>query len=179
MREPIPIRPMPADATSPDARPESSSEPSSDARPPAALSADEARSLRRLVALMIPASAAHDVPGADDDAIFADIVASLGRDAPAVQLALRQLDRLGGGCFADLPPEARQAVARRWREDGAAPLSAVVAATVRCYYRDDRVMRAIGLEPRPPYPQGFTVEEGDWSLLEPVRRRRRIWRDAP
>ena len=52
-------------------------------------------------------------------------------------------------------------------------------AVSRCYYRDDRVMRSIGMELRPPFPRGFDVAPGDWSLLDPVRARGRIWRDAP
>jgi hypothetical protein len=147
--------------------------------PDATLSTDECRSLRVLVALMIPASAAHGMPGADDDAIFTDIVASLGRDEMAVRGALQELDTLAGGVFADLAHEARPDVVRRFRDSGSPRVAAVVAATVRCYYRDDRVMRAIGLEPRPPFPTGFDVEPGDWSMLDPVRRRGRIWRAAP
>ncbi len=46
------------------------------------------------------------------------------------------------------------------------------------YYRDDRVMRSLDMELRPPFPGGFTVEQGDWSLLDPVRSRPKLWRDA-
>ena len=45
------------------------------------------------------------------------------------------------------------------------------------YYRDDRVLLALGLEARSPFPKGHTVEQGDWSLLDPVRRRAPFWRD--
>ena len=55
----------------------------------------------------------------------------------------------------------------------------LMAVTVRCYYGDDRVMRSFGMEPRAPYPQGHEVEQGDWSLLEPVRARGPIWRGVP
>ena len=34
----------------------------------------ERRDLRRLAAIMVPASAEYGVPGADDEAIFGDIV---------------------------------------------------------------------------------------------------------
>jgi len=47
-----------------------------------------------------------------------------------------------------------------------------------CYYRDDRVMRSLGIEPRPPFPGGFAVEQGDWSLLDPVKARAPFWRQA-
>jgi hypothetical protein len=56
--------------------------------PGAELTPAEARDLRRLAAFMVPASAEHGVPGADDAAIFADIVRSLGRDRDAVREAL-------------------------------------------------------------------------------------------
>ena len=45
------------------------------------------------------------------------------------------------------------------------------------YYRDDRVLLAIGHEARAPFPKGYDVEQGDWSLLDPVRRRAQFWRD--
>ena len=48
----------------------------------------ERRDLRRLAAFMVHASAEYGVPGADDEAIFADIVHSLGRNRDAVREAL-------------------------------------------------------------------------------------------
>ena len=40
------------------------------------------------------------------------------------------------------------------------------------------VMRSLGMEPRPLFPKGFEVEQGDWSLLDPVRARPKLYRDA-
>ncbi len=140
------------------------------------LTPSQQQSLRRVVALMIPASVEHGMPGADDDLIFADILASLDRDAPAVRSALERLDALAGRTFHDLSDDMQRAAIETFRKQHAGLASALVAVTVRCYYRDDRVMRAIGMEPRPPYPKGFKVEQGDWSLLDPVRARGPIWR---
>jgi len=39
-------------------------------------------------------------------------------------------------------------------------------------------MRALGLEPQPPYPKGRRVEQGDLSLLDVVRGRPRMWGDV-
>ena len=39
-------------------------------------------------------------------------------------------------------------------------------------------MRSLEMEARAPFPKGFEVEAGDWSLLDPVRARSPIWRDA-
>jgi hypothetical protein len=39
-------------------------------------------------------------------------------------------------------------------------------------------MRSLGMEPRPPFPTGHEVEQGDWSLLDPVRKRAKFYRDV-
>jgi hypothetical protein len=143
------------------------------------LSADERRSLRCLAGIMVPASKEFGVPGADDDAIFADIVASLGPDARLVSAALRRLDSLCGGRFADQGAAAQQAACEALRKECSPLVPVLVRVIVQCYYRDDRVMRSLNMEPRPPYPLGFEVESGDWSLLDPVRARGKIYRDAP
>ena len=143
------------------------------------LSPAEIRDLRCVAGMMIPASTEYDVPGADDDVIFADIVASIGRDLADIRRALATLQRLAGGAFADLSPAAREAVAEEFRSMGGTPAAALSRCVLQCYYRDDRVVISLGLEARPPFPKGHTLEQGDWSLLDPVRARPKMWRDAP
>jgi hypothetical protein len=140
------------------------------------LPAQQARDLRALAGTIIPASAAYGVPGADDERIFGDILGSLGRDRDDVCRALADLAVLAGGGFAELAPARRNEVAARLREAGGAPLAALVRVVLLCYYRDDRVMRSLGQEPRPPFPKGHVVEQGDWSLLDPVRARPKMYR---
>jgi hypothetical protein len=141
------------------------------------LTADQCRSLRCLVEMMIPASAEYGVPSAGDDAIFADILRSFGRDAEHVLAVLRTLDEMAGGVFADLEPARREAPAAQLRDSGGQSLIYLERIILQCYYRDDRVMRSLGLEVRPPYPKGFEVEQGDWSLLDPVRVRPKLYRE--
>jgi hypothetical protein len=143
------------------------------------LSPAETRDLRCIAGMMIPASAEFDVPGADDAIIFADIIKSLGRDMGDVRAALGALAEHAGGAFAELDAARRQAVAASFRARGGAALAALSRVILQCYYRDDRVVRSLGLEPRPPFPKGHTLEQGDWSLLDPVRTRPKMWRDAP
>ena len=103
----------------------------------------------------------------------------MGRERPAVMLALEKLDAAAGGQLSDQGDEQREAAGRWLREHEPALAATFANLVVACYYRDDRVMRSLGLEPRPPYPQGFDVEQGDYAaLLEPVRARGRLWRNA-
>lgn len=144
------------------------------------LSAVEIDDLRAFAGMMIPASTAYGVPGADDPTIFADILANLGRDRDDVAQALQRLTALAGGvAFPDLSPERRQAVGEAFRAEGGSPLAAITRVVLLCYYRDDRVMSSLGQEPRPPFPKGHTVEQGDWSLLDPVKKRTPLWRRVP
>jgi hypothetical protein len=143
------------------------------------LSAAETRDLQRVAGMMIPASTEYDVPGADDPIIFADILKSLGRDLPEVRKALGALREASGGGFADLDTHRAEEVARAFRHIGGPPSTALERSILQCYYRDDRVLRSLNIEPRPPFPKGHELEQGDWSLLDPVRSRPKLWRDAP
>jgi len=140
------------------------------------LTAEQVLDLRLLAGTIIPPSAAYDVPGADDERIFSDILRSIERDREDVCQALAHLAYIADGAFADLGPERRLKVVQAFRESGGAPLAALVRVVLLCYYRDDRVMRSLGQEPRPPFPQGHVVEQGDWSLLDPVRGRPPMYR---
>jgi len=142
------------------------------------LTADQCRSLRCLAEMMIPASAEYAVPSAGDEAIFADILRSFGHDGEHVLAALRTLDEMAGSVFADLKPARQEAVAARLRESGSDSLMYLSRIILQCYYRDDRVMRSLGLEARPPYPKGFELEQGDWSLLDPVRAGPPLFREV-
>jgi hypothetical protein len=145
--------------------------------PDAELTPAEQRDLRRLAGIMVPASAEYDVPGADDDVIFADIVRSLGRDREHVRMALALLRETAGDDFAGLDDTKAEAAAMALLGRGGLAIAALGRAVLLCYYRDDRVFRALGREPRAPYPRGHELEQGDWSLLDAVRDRPRMWRD--
>jgi hypothetical protein len=138
-----------------------------------ALSAAEAAVLRRIAGIMIPASEAFGVPGADDPLIFADIVRSLGRDTADVRTALVAL----GAGFCELGATQAEAAAGEVLQRDDRVSAALGRAVLQCYYRDDRVLEALGLEARAPFPKGHEVEQGDWSLLDVVRERPPLWRD--
>ena len=136
----------------------------------------EIEDLRCLAGLIIPASAKYGVPGADDDRIVSDVVGSIARDLDHVRAALATLRALAGGSFAALDAPRRAAVAAKLRAEGGLPVRVLTRIVLLCYYRDDRVMVSLGLEARAPFPKGHVVEQGDWSLLDPVRARKPFWR---
>ena len=143
------------------------------------LSDGEIADLRCLAGIIIPPSEKYGVPGADDDTIFSEIVSSIGRDSANVRAALAKLRMLAGGPLGALDAARRGDVVSKLRAQSGAEVGVLTRIVLLCYYRDDRVMVSLGLEARPPFPKGHTLEQGDWSLLDPVRVRAPFWRRAP
>lgn len=157
--------------------------------------ASERQALLALAAALIPASGEHGVPSAGDPSIAADILATANRYHAPVAAALAMLEALArarhGRPLADLDDGQRAALTANASQDelggdagetfaaGVAGQRTLLGIVAQCYYRDDRVMRSLGMEPRPPFPDGFDVDQGDWSLLDPVKRRGRMYREAP
>lgn len=140
------------------------------------LTSMQLQTLRLVAGLMVPASSGYGVPGADDPAIVADMAATLGRDAAPVGAALDEIARRAGGDFSALDPENRMEVALGYRAEGGAEAVTLARVVLQCYYRDDRVVRSLGIEARAPFPRGHVLEQGDWSLLEEVKGRAPGWR---
>src|SRR5229473_2656026 len=132
----------------------------------AGLSTTEIRDLRDIAGTMIPESPAFGVPGADDSAILDDIVRSLGRDLPLVREALATIAAKSGSAFAGMDRDRREALINDYYAGGGAAGAALGRVILGAYYRDDRVLLALGMEARPPFPKGHALEQGDWSLLD-------------
>lgn len=143
-------------------------------------SADQRRALAALAAMVIPASAEFGIPGADDPAIVENILEDASRRPEQLSAALVALEavaeELHGTVFADLSEVQRKDVTEAFRETHAGHANLAANLTVQGYYRDDRIMQSIGLDPRPPHPLGYEVEQGDWSLLDPVREKAAFYR---
>jgi hypothetical protein len=135
--------------------------------------------LAALAGTMIPASGEHGVPGADDPDILADILAAAAGFAAFLEEAMSELNgSVEGGNFAALDADLRLSAAERFRVSHAEAMGLVISVVAQCYYRDERVMTALGMAPRPPFPDGHELPEGDWTLLDPVRSRGPLYREA-
>jgi hypothetical protein len=133
--------------------------------------------LRDLVDVMVPENAQLHLPGAGDPAIFGNVVQAIGHDLPSIRTALDEIEKRAGGAFASRDLERREALINEWYATGSPAAAALGRVVLAAYYRDDRVLRALGHEARAPFPKGHEVEQGDWALLDPVKRLKPFWRD--
>ena len=140
----------------------------------------EKRIFLALVDMIIPASEELNIPGASDTLIFKNIIANSAKNHQKILESLSALETLAqekeNASFANLLIDQRVRIIKIFRETYPTEANMFENLTSQCYYQDDRIMISLGMEPRPPYPEGFTVEQGDWSLLEPVRKREKFYR---
>jgi hypothetical protein len=133
-----------------------------------------------IVEMMIPAEG--EMPGAADANILPVIISRLEENTEAVKMALGVINELSEGqakdSFLALDPKNRQAVIEAFRAEQVELSQLIQLYTVAGYYQDDRVMSALGLEARPPHPGGYEVEATDWSILDPVRSKEKIYRQT-
>ncbi len=139
--------------------------------------------LRALADVVIPPSETYGIPGAGDEAVAKTIVkdAGYGDKLPRLIAALEALEAHAattGGAFLTLAENQREEAAMAFRAANPAAAALIEQLVTQCYYRDDRVVTSLGMELRPPMPDGYEIEQGDWSLLEPVQKRPPFHRPA-
>ena len=79
---------------------------------------------------------------------------SLGRDAQAVRTALAMLQEIAGEDFCSMDAVKAEAAAMALLSRDDPVVKALGRAVLQCYYRDDRVMRSLGIEPRGAVSEG-------------------------
>ena len=128
--------------------------------------------LRTVAAMIIPASDEYKVPGADDPAIQADMLATLGRDTALVTAGARssRAPRRPSRWPSSMRPDAMRSrtssappAALRPRRSSASCCNATTATTACCARSGWSCARR--------FRKGYTLEQGDWSLLDPVKAR--------
>ncbi|MCC6848239.1 MAG: gluconate 2-dehydrogenase subunit 3 family protein [Deltaproteobacteria bacterium] len=144
------------------------------------LSADQRRALACVLDALVPPSPDGRLPGAGAAGVATHVERTL-RTLPDLRAMV--VDGLR-----DLDVQARAQHGRPFVACGEGERAALVAAqgfgyalvphTYVGYYQQDAVLEAIGMEPRPPHPKGYTVAENDLSLLAPVKARSKRYREC-
>ena len=142
----------------------------------------DAQLRRTLVALldtMIPANEEFNAPSAGTEEIVSDVEKSMSGNSPAVvSEMLIRLNEQSSERFEDLDADERwHTFSELQRTDGHA-LRTLGGILLQCYYRNDEVLESLGMEARSPFPLGNDVEQGDWSLLDPVKARGPFYREV-
>ena len=132
---------------------------------------------------IVPLHAA--LPGAGELGVAAHVEGTAGlsprtRRLLSDGLKATQVDstRAHSAGFADLSHQDRVGVLRRIESEHPDFFELLVQQTYAGYYTNPRVLRAKGLSDQPPQPRGHALDAFDVSLVEPVRKRGKAFRDA-
>ena len=146
------------------------------------LTSDERQILKVIVNAIIPASDQFLLPGAADPDIFSSILTHANQYEDQLKKGLAALNRQSEerfqASFIESSTMDQSKLLQELRDSRSTFVRTVLSITLQAYYLDPRVLESVDLQSRPPYPQGFNVEQGDWSLLDPVRKRKKFYREV-
>lgn len=137
--------------------------------------------LGRLASLIIPASEQHGIPGADDEAILARILTKGVKHKSLLKKGLNDLVQLsedGQKNLKLLDDDELSSLFDAFEESHKPFVQLLMTLTAQSYYQDERVLQSLDMEARPPFPKGHEVQQGDWSLLDPVRQKNKLYREV-
>jgi len=133
--------------------------------------------LRRLAGSIISASDPLKLPGADDQAIFTEILRRAERKGELHQGMADFFSDFGGvEKVANLDDADFQALMDVVQTKQHKFLATTLILVVQSYYQDPVVLGALNKPDRPPFPEGNVLEQGDWSLLDQVKKRDSFYR---
>lgn len=146
-----------------------------------AFSAADRELLGRVARLIIGPDPENQLPAADDESILTDMLERALNFERQVRGGLASLNSLAAEhhqLSADALSDETLADMLDNQPELRSFLRSMMQIVAQAYYQDARVLTSLGMEARPPFPQGHHVEEGDWSLLDPVRKRAPFYRDV-
>jgi hypothetical protein len=144
---------------------------------------DQVRTLASVLDEIVPPGGDGPLPGAGALGVAAHIAQAIER-TPEMELTiaagLAAADDLAeerhGRRFAELSREQKLSVLSALDATQPAFVPTLTFHAYIGYYQHPRVIAALGLEPRPPHPQGYAMEPNDLSLLDAVRQRPKLYR---
>ncbi len=143
------------------------------------LTTEHGAALTAVLDAILPPSADGRLPGAGQLGL-AESLASRVELQTLLANGLAVVDELararGRSGFAAVPAAERRELLEATGTRAPGFLPTLVAQTFVAYYQAPRVLEAIGLDPRPPFPRGYEVAPTDFAILDPVRALEPIFR---
>ena len=151
----------------------------------ASFSPTEQQLLEGVLDELIPRSSDGRLQAAGEIGLVASIDEALAKTPamrPVIEQGLATMSQLvrerGHDNIAAMPAAERAQAVKELESKDAGFLLTLMFLAYPAYYEHPKVLTALGLEPRPPYPQGYAMKTHDLTLLDPVRARPKMFRGA-
>jgi hypothetical protein len=139
---------------------------------------DDRRTLSAVLGELLPASDDGRMPAAGELGLAAFVEQGAAPGSELARALPALLASLGARGFAGLERAARVALLKELEQASPSAFRALLAVAYGGYYQHPRVVEALGLEARPPFPKGYAVPPSDFGLLDAVRRRPSFYREC-
>jgi hypothetical protein len=141
---------------------------------------DDREFVDALLDLVIPPNESGSLPGAGALGLSPAVAAALQADPLLGPLVEAGLQAVREAALAQNPlglpgmtPEAATKLLETQLSSQPFVMMGILRYLYPAYYQHPQVLIGIGEAPRPPFPEGFTVEPTDGRLLEKLQARRR------
>lgn len=143
----------------------------------APLAGDEKSTLADVLDLLLPPRDDGRLPGAGALGLT-DAVDTATRALPLRPAIAAALASLAARDFSAQSQPEKLARLQALAQEAPAVFQALLAQAYGAYYTQPSVVETLGLPPRPPFPRGYDVSPTDFSVLDPVRRRAKLYREC-
>ena len=143
------------------------------------LNAEQKKILTVILNMIIPRSEDGKMPGAIDVGFFTfiDNTEKFFWIKEGINKIIDEAQNKYCNNFATLDVSEQKEIINQLRRKYLRFFNGLTIQVMQCYYKNEKVLELIGVEERPPFPNGYQIEKGDLSLLEPVFLRGKIYRD--
>ena len=143
------------------------------------LNVEQKKILIVILNMIIPRSEDGKMPGAIDVGFFTfiDNTEKFFWIKEGINKIIDEAQNKYGNNFSNLDVSEQTEIINQLRRTYFRFFNNLTIQVMQCYYKNENVLESIGLEGRPPFPNGYQIEKGDLSLLEPVFLRGKIYRD--
>ena len=132
-----------------------------------------------IVEMIIPKSEEHDMPSGNDVLFHKYIIENeLGKSIKEnFNMIFEQAKEVFQKDFSELSMDERNELINQRRKKQRRFFNDFAKHLFQCYYTNSSVQQAIGLTGKAPFPEGFFMKESDFSHLESVYNRGKIYID--
>jgi len=140
---------------------------------------EQNKTLTTLLSLIIPANEDYKMPSAND-VEFYSYMENINIESFIQEVLITIIDESHNNYsreFSTLSTDEQLQLVNVLKRKHLRLFTSLTNHVFQCYYQNNNVLEAIGVEPRPPFPKGYFVKEGELLLLESVYNRGKIYRD--
>ena len=143
------------------------------------LNEDQILDLNKILQIIIPPDQIKDLPGADEikflefiETFHPYFIDELSKELIAIQSSV---ERKYSRKIIELNEAELFSFLSELKRENDSLLNDLTLLVYECYYQHQSVLDILNINGRAPFPQGHEVVKGDYELLEPVKKMKKIY----